>query len=139
MGKVLCFRRRDALSPNEAINGSPISATKFFERFLCRWRFALCLQHYAPMRSGKRRRAVMSISANRAQRRQVVFSGGHFAIELKTPAEIKPVSRLRQTLRQFQDAYYMIITEIGHSQSSDRTLFRRRRTLNPKWPQTASQ
>jgi len=34
------------------------------------------------------------------------------AIERKTPAEIKPASRLRQALRQFSAACYMIITEM---------------------------
>jgi hypothetical protein len=56
------------------------------------------------------------------------------AIELKTFGEIKPASRLRQALRQFSGARYMIITEIGHSQSSDRTFIPGRRTLNPKRP-----
>jgi hypothetical protein len=32
------------------------------------------------------------------------------AIELKTPAEIKPASRLRQAFRQFSAACYIIIT-----------------------------
>src|SRR5262249_2858913 len=80
-------------SPNETVNGSPICAAKLFERFLCRRRFALCLQHHAPMRRGKSRPAVMSISANRAQRRQVVLSGGHMTIELRSHVRFKPVSR----------------------------------------------
>lgn len=42
------------------------------------------------MRGCKRRRAVMSISANRGQRRRVVLSGSHMAIELKFGLKIKP-------------------------------------------------
>src|SRR4029453_5060607 len=88
--KILCLRWANALSSEEAINGSPIGATKLFKRFLCRGRFALRLHHHAPVRGGKRRRTW--ISANRTQRRHVILSGGHMAIELKTPAEIKPGS-----------------------------------------------
>jgi hypothetical protein len=33
------------------------------------------------------------------------------AIELKTSAEFKPVSHLRQALRQFSAAWYMMITK----------------------------
>jgi hypothetical protein len=94
LGKILCLRWANALSSEEAINGSPISATKLFKRLLRRWRFALRLYHHAPVGGGKRRRTL--ISASRTQRRHVILSGGHIAIELKTPAKIKPASRLRQ-------------------------------------------
>src|SRR5262245_60919226 len=64
--KILRLLQPSTLSPHEAVNGSPINPAEFFECFLCRWRFALRLQHDAPVRGGKRRRAVISISANRA-------------------------------------------------------------------------
>jgi len=41
------------LSPDETINRSPVSAAKFLERFLRRWRVALRLQHYTPVRCSK--------------------------------------------------------------------------------------
>src|SRR5215471_9408335 len=65
--KILRLLWPGTLSPHEAINGSPIGAAKSFKRLLCRWRFTLRLQHQAPVRRGKRRRAVKSISANRGQ------------------------------------------------------------------------
>jgi len=37
------------LSPEKAINRSPVNAAKLFERFLCHRRLILCLQHQAPM------------------------------------------------------------------------------------------
>src|SRR5207245_8538910 len=64
--KILRFLRPGPLSPHIAVNGSPINPAEFFKCLLCRWRFALCLQHHAPVRSSKRRRAVISISADRA-------------------------------------------------------------------------
>src|SRR6266513_2048539 len=64
--KILRFLRPGPLSPHKAVNGSPINPAEFFKCLLCRWRFALCLQHDAPARSSKRRRAVISISADRA-------------------------------------------------------------------------
>ena len=82
MRKVLRVRRSDPLSPDEAINGSPVCAAKLFERFLCCWRFALRLQHHAPVRRGKCR-AVISIFVARTQRRHAFLSRGHKTIELK--------------------------------------------------------
>ena len=89
------------MSPNEAVNGSPVCAAKLFERFLCRRRVALRLQHYAPMRGGKCRRAVMIISAERAQRSQVVLSGGHITIEPRSHARFKPVSQWARSVAYF--------------------------------------
>jgi F0F1-type ATP synthase beta subunit len=40
--EILCLLGFDTLSPNEAINRSPISAAKLLQRFLSRWRFVLC-------------------------------------------------------------------------------------------------
>ena len=45
------------------------------------------------MRGGKCRRAVMNSSADRAQRSQVVLSGGHMTIELRSHVEFKSASR----------------------------------------------
>src|SRR5262249_34850293 len=56
--KILRFLRPRPLSAHKAIDRSPINAAKFFECFLCRWRFTLCLQHDAPVRGSKRRRAM---------------------------------------------------------------------------------
>src|SRR5438093_4644586 len=64
--KILRFLRPGPLSPHKAVNGSPINPAEFFKCLLCRWRCALCLQYHAPVRSSKRRRAVISISADRA-------------------------------------------------------------------------
>src|SRR5437667_3719174 len=66
LGEILGVFQADTLSSHKAVNGSPINPAEFFKRLLCGWRFALCLQHDAPMRSSKRRRAVISISADRA-------------------------------------------------------------------------
>src|SRR4029453_11747961 len=63
--KILSFLRPGTLSPHKAVNGSPINPAEFFKCLLCRWRFPLCLQHHAPVRGGKRRRALISISADR--------------------------------------------------------------------------
>src|SRR5262249_42271452 len=63
--EILCFLRPSPLSPDKAVNGSPIDAAELFKCLLCRGRLALCLQHHAPVRGSKRRRAVISISANR--------------------------------------------------------------------------
>src|SRR5207253_10060108 len=43
-----------ALSSDEAIHRSPISAAKVFQGLLCRGRFALRLQHHAPLSGGER-------------------------------------------------------------------------------------
>src|SRR5439155_21482811 len=64
LSEVLSVRWPNPLSPDEAINRSPIHAAKFFERSLCRGRFPLCLQHHAPMRGCKRD---ASVSANPGQ------------------------------------------------------------------------
>src|SRR5262245_5774769 len=55
LGKTLCFLRANALSLHEGVNGSPINAAKFFQRFLCCRRFTLRLYHDAPVRAGKLR------------------------------------------------------------------------------------
>jgi hypothetical protein len=39
--EILRLLGPDILSPNEAINRSPISAAKLLKRFLSRWRFTL--------------------------------------------------------------------------------------------------
>jgi len=77
------------LSPHEAIDGSPISAAKFFERFLCRWRFALRFKHYAPVRGSKGHCAVLRASDKRGQRTHFII-GTHAAIKVKSCAKIKP-------------------------------------------------
>src|SRR5947199_262069 len=75
------------LSPHEAIDGSPISAAKFFERFLCRWRFNLCLQHDAPMCRRKRDTTLLSRNCwtNAGQRSHLILRR-HTAIKVKSPA-----------------------------------------------------
>src|SRR4029077_17874016 len=86
--KVFRVRRRDALSPNEAINGSPISATKLFERFLSRRRLALRLQHHAPVGGGKRDRALFRAWGDTTPRGLII--NRHVAIETKSHAKRKP-------------------------------------------------
>ena len=44
------------LLADEAINRPPVSAAKIFQRLLGRRRFALCIQHHAPVGGGKHRR-----------------------------------------------------------------------------------
>src|SRR5262249_42572852 len=46
---ILRFLSSNALSPDKAIDRSPINAAKFLECFLCCWRFTLCGQHHAPV------------------------------------------------------------------------------------------
>src|SRR6266576_3559717 len=57
---------------------------------MCRRRFALCLQHHAPVPSNKRRRAVISISANRSLRSHLTISRNHAPIQSKTRGESNP-------------------------------------------------
>src|SRR5262245_9150897 len=64
LSKILSFLWIVALPARVAIERPPVSAAKFFECFSCRRRFALSLQHHAPV-CGCKRPAVMSISANR--------------------------------------------------------------------------
>src|SRR5215467_12305833 len=59
LSKIFCLFRPDALSPYETINWSPVSAAKFFERFLGRGRSASCREHNAPMSCCKRHRAAL--------------------------------------------------------------------------------
>src|SRR5439155_17128595 len=77
------------MSPHVAIDRSPIGAAKFFESVLCRWGFALRLEHHTPVRGSKYGRA-MNGFPGRAQRRNIVCSGGHMAIELEIRAKSKP-------------------------------------------------
>src|SRR5207248_10630656 len=62
--EILRFLRPSSLSPHKAVNGPPINSAQFFKCLLCRRRFALCLQHDAPVRSGK---CDASVSANPSQ------------------------------------------------------------------------
>src|SRR5207245_10253273 len=50
LGNILRLCRSNALSPEEAVDRSPVHAAKFLERFVCSWRFSLRLKHHAPMR-----------------------------------------------------------------------------------------
>src|SRR4029453_4288254 len=54
LGQIPRFVWPNALSSHEAINGSPICATKPFKRFSCRWQITLRLQHHTPVRGSKR-------------------------------------------------------------------------------------
>src|SRR5213596_2096390 len=91
--EILRFLRPSPLSPHKAVNGPPINPAEFSKCLMCRRRFTLCLQHHAPVRSDKRRRAVISISANRTLRSHLTISRDHAPIQLKTRMESK-----RQTL-----------------------------------------
>lgn len=81
--KILRFLCAGTLSPDKAINGSPINAAEFSERVLGRRRLALCLQNHAPVRGSKRRRAAISGSANRTLGSHLIISRGHGPIELE--------------------------------------------------------
>src|SRR5206468_7791176 len=59
LGDILRFFRPNTLPLYEGINGPPINAAEFLERFLCRGRFTLCLQHHAPMRCSKAHRSIL--------------------------------------------------------------------------------
>src|SRR5262249_47835165 len=107
--KILCFFSASTLSSHKAVNGPPINAAEFFKRRLCRRRFALCFQHHAPMRSSKSRPTVISVSANRGQRRHAVLGGGHMTMELRTRAEFKPVSHSDQISSLFRDLAFRTI------------------------------
>src|SRR5438552_17999056 len=89
LSEILRLFSPNTLSPQEAVNGSPIRATKFFERFLCRWRFALRFKHYAPVRGSKGHCAVLRASDKRGQRTHFII-GTHAAIKVKSCAKIKP-------------------------------------------------
>src|SRR5439155_17075350 len=71
--EILRFLGTNTLSSHNAVNGPPINPAELFKCLMCRRRFALSLQHHAPVRSDKRRRAVISISANRAQLSHLVL------------------------------------------------------------------
>src|SRR5437773_7350314 len=53
LDQVLAFFSSKAVSPDKSVKRSPISATQYFECSLCSGRFALRLQHYAPMSGGE--------------------------------------------------------------------------------------
>jgi hypothetical protein len=80
--------------------GSPIDAAKLFERFVCRWRFTLRFQHYAPRRGRKRGPAMLSPSCQ-INRGQLANAFGvinrHAGIQVKNRAEIKPASGNRKS------------------------------------------
>src|SRR6266496_5219118 len=59
LSKIFRFLRLNALSPNEAINRSPISAAKFFERRLCCWCWTLRLQHHTPVSCSEGDRTIL--------------------------------------------------------------------------------
>ena len=58
------FGKRDRRAKGPRTERPPVIAAKFFECLLCRRRFALSLEHHAPV-CGCKRPAVMSISADR--------------------------------------------------------------------------
>src|SRR5262245_53674577 len=60
LGQIFGFLCSNAFSPNEAINRSPIGATKFFQSLLCRWRLTLRFKDDAPIRRRKNRLLVRS-------------------------------------------------------------------------------
>ena len=41
LSEILCFLRLIALASDESVKWPPVNAAKFFQRFLCRWRFTL--------------------------------------------------------------------------------------------------
>src|SRR6266496_5776338 len=67
MGQIFRFFGLETLLSRETINWSPINAAQLFERFFRSERFALCLQHRAPVRGSKRLRPLSSASENRGQ------------------------------------------------------------------------
>src|SRR5206468_8361287 len=91
LSEILCLLSPNTLSLQEAKNRSPISVAKFLKRFLCRRRFALCLQHHAPVRGSKRRCPVLCAWGHPIPRGLILDR--HIAIQAKSHAKIKSVSR----------------------------------------------
>ena len=56
------------------------------------------------MRGSKRQRAVMSISANRGQWSDLIFSGDHKTIELENPAKGKSAFRRAESQQVYATA-----------------------------------
>src|SRR6516162_9297165 len=83
LSKIFCLFRVGALSSDKTINWAPVCGAKFLERGLRSGCWTLRLQHHAPMCGGECRTA-MSVAVDRGQRRHIVCSGGHMAIESKT-------------------------------------------------------
>src|SRR5207248_4527803 len=88
--EILCFLRPSSLSPHKAVNGPPINPAELFKCLMCRRRFALRLQHDAPVRGSKCRRGVISISANRILRSHLTISSDHAPIQSETRGESNP-------------------------------------------------
>src|SRR6185312_9333953 len=86
---ILRFLWSGTFSPNEAVDRSPVSTAKVFKRFLCRWRFTLCLQHHAPVCCNERCRSDRC-RTTRGVRSHVIWSGGHSLITVKRGTESKP-------------------------------------------------
>src|SRR4029453_13073862 len=53
LDQILRFFSSKTVSPDKSVKRSPISATENFECSLCSGRFALRLQHYAPVSGGE--------------------------------------------------------------------------------------
>jgi hypothetical protein len=53
LDQVLRFFSSKPVSPGKSVKRSPISATEYFKRSLCSGRFALRLEHDAPMSGGE--------------------------------------------------------------------------------------
>src|SRR5205823_11445620 len=71
-------------------NGPPVRAAKFFQRFLCSWRFALRLKHHAPVRRRKRDTTVLPARFSRGRRSHLIRCSAHGTIQLKNRAKSKP-------------------------------------------------
>src|SRR4029453_4989561 len=59
LNQILCLFSCNALPPGKSVEWSPISAAEYVECLLRSGRFALRLQHYAPMSRGKRQSATI--------------------------------------------------------------------------------
>src|SRR4030095_5355349 len=81
--EIFCLLRFGALSSHEGINRSPVSATKFLQRSLCCWAWALRSQHHAPMGCIKCNRSFLSLFIYRSPRSPVV-NCQHTAIQVKS-------------------------------------------------------
>src|SRR5205823_9782861 len=71
-------------------NGPPVRAAKFFQRFLCSWRFALRLKHHAPVRRRKRDTTVLPARTSRGRRSHLIRCSAHGTIQVKNRAKSKP-------------------------------------------------
>src|SRR5207253_10720324 len=92
LSEILRLLWRNALSPHETKDGSPIHAAKLFQCFFSRRGFALRFQHHAPVRRRKRDRPPAGagrISAYPCQRRHFI-SRAHATIQVRTCSKIKP-------------------------------------------------